>query len=249
MKLLTASPVCCPQYDVEEAGSLFQKLGFSQVELFTSWTGARFQLGQDPAYVRGQWAAFGIRVVSFHLPSLDSESQEELVAIEESMTVAKALGAEVILAKAKTKELLIQHLPVWLEQAEKHDLKLLIQNHKNSCLATVEDYREVLKAVSDPRLGLVLEVGHFAAVWIDWRKAYEALPGSYQLVHLKDMKDGQCVPWGTGEVRIAEIFAQLKEDGYKGTFVVEHEGPPEERVAGLHGAVDYLKGILPAEAF
>lgn len=248
MKLLTASPVCCPDDGPEEAASFFQELGYRQVEIFSTWTGAKFDSSLEPAQFRAIWERRNLTIVSYHLPHVKAGDPASLHAALDQLAIAEALGSAIAIFKADTLDTLIHHLPEALEDAKSHGIRLVVQNHRGSCLETLDDYARIFASVADPALGAVLEVGHFAGVGISWEDAYPELRERIALVHLKDMRDRQPCRWGEGEVDFPALFACLRADNYTGTCVVEYEGP-EERPVGMRQTTAYLRELLGDEAF
>lgn len=244
LKRFTASPACCPTWDIDRACALFSEYGLSQIEIFAHWTESRFrETVHSPEYYQGICSRFGLNIVSCHLPPVELGKSETFEAAVRHLDISKQLGSSIVVFGGDTIETYIRYLPPILEKAALLGLQVLIENHKSSCLQTLNDYDAVLNGVNDPRLQTVLEVGHFAAMGIQWRQAYNHLKDRMGLVHLKDMRNGHACQWGEGDIDFVALLDCIEEGGYRGTCVIEFEGPMEERPEGFRRAVKHLQSI------
>ena len=127
----------------------------------------------------------------------------------------------------------------------------MLQNHKGSAITTLQDFREVLRAVNDPHMKAVLEVGHFQRAGVHWRDGWDLLGERIALIHVNDIRDGESVPFGTGTVDFAGLMKQIKQSGYAGNIVLElelatHETQPQITLDGLRHAADLLCELYDA---
>lgn len=247
MQRLVASPCCNPKWTFPQALAVARDLGLDKFEAFTEWTDAALDVRAEPQAYRRTAVSFGIRFASMHLTSVTEDFEASLARAVAAVRFAAAIGAPVVLAKARTRPLYLRALPAILDAAEPLGVTVVIQNHKGSALNSPDDCVEVLRGVGDERLKALLEVGHFHAAGWTWDQAYESLRGRVALVHLKDIAAGRSVPFGAGEVDFHGLFAQLDADGYEGDFVVELEDECRNDLDRcLRGAVEFLRPFVNA---
>lgn len=245
MSVLTASPCCVPQMPLHQALEFYRQLGVDQYEVFTTWVKSAYQVGSDPRIYRAKLQAHGLSVVSFHLPRIETANDATFELAVQGAYDAKAMGATYVIFKADSRDAYVSNASRFLDATAGLGLTTVIQNQINTPIATLDNYREVLERTNDNRLRALLEVGHFHKGGIHWEDAYELLRGRVSLVHIKDIKDGECVPYGSGEVDFQKLVAALHNDGYDGTFVVEQEDPdPELRQTNTVKAFEYMRVLL-----
>src|SRR5471032_2143689 len=104
MANLAASPCSNPELTLEQALSAYAAIGFGKFEAFSGgWPTS----GLDPQRKPKEYVAlaqrFGMRFSSMHLPRISSAA--ELPRAIAAAKFASALGAEVVLFKAASREL------------------------------------------------------------------------------------------------------------------------------------------------
>lgn len=126
------------------------------------------------------------------------------------------------------------------ERAEKAGLQLTMEDFDNRA-APFSTSRGMLRFLEAcPQLTACFDTGNFRFMAEDELSAYQALRGKIGHVHLKDRAfapvygsqgpaalDGQVLypcPVGYGEIRMEELVAGLKADGYEGVYTIEHYG-------------------------
>lgn len=124
-----------------------------------------------------------------------------------------------------------------------YGITLLMEDFDNEA-APFSTMRGVRKFLDDcPDLCACFDTGNFRYMAEDELEAYELLRDRLRYVHLKDRAyfgapgevgitaiDGQKLyssPVGGGEIKMEEIIARLKDDGYKGVLSIEHYGAPD----------------------
>jgi sugar phosphate isomerase/epimerase len=246
---LVASPCCLPRHPLTELYPAYRELGFEKFEAFSSWATGSLDWRGDPEAARNEALRHGLEITSFHLPPITDSSGESLADVLAAARYAAALGARVVLFKAKRRELFAEAGRRLLEAVESEGLGLevALQNHKGSAISTLDDYREVFSLMDhDPRLKAVLEVGHFQRMGISWQEGWELLDGRIALIHVNEIRQGRSVHYGTGEVDFAGLMKKIRHSGYSGNLVVELEvdgAPPEETLRGLAEARKLLNTL------
>jgi sugar phosphate isomerase/epimerase len=227
---IAASPTFDPKLPLDRIVELSVRAGFQSMEVMTSWAAASVDLGGDPADYRSQLGKHGIAVTSFHMPPVKQGDEASLDKALDSLHFAKALGAEVAIYKSDSFEGYAWGARRVLDLAAELGITAIIYNHANSIIATIEDYQKALVAIGDDRIGVLLEVGHFHAAGVDWREVLRTFGDRIKLVHFKDMRSTEAVPYGTGEINFTELFRTLDQAGYRGRLVLELEKVPTEQV-------------------
>lgn len=183
------------------------------------------------------------------LPAVTRDVDESVAQAAAAARFARELGAEVVLFKATTRDLYIESAGKFLQEINGLGLTPVLQNHAGAAISTLDDFREVLAGIGDPRIRTLLEVGHFARVGIDWREAYDILGETIALVHVNDIDDrGRSVLFGTGTVDFAGLLRHLDNVGYTGNIVVEleldgHTNSVEPTMTGLRRALEFLRDV------
>ncbi len=219
---LTCSPGTAG-LSLEDSLRVFSGIGFRNIELFSRAGSPNApDLRRDPEEYRALAARYGMRISSFHLPSVGVDSAESFEAAVRAARFAEGLGAEVALFNADTRPIMIEALPRYLDAVADVPVTIAVQNHPGRALETGEDYREVFAGIGDDRrLKGVLEVGAFHHYGWTWQQGYDLLQGRIALVHIKDMVGRQSVPFGSGEVDIPGLIRQMSAVGYRGKFTLE----------------------------
>ena len=246
---LISSPVYFPQWPLEKVFESCRDLGFQKFEGFSEWPTCKLDWRCDPAIPRQLAESMGLRFTSFHLPTI----REDLEAgLENALTAARyaaGLGAKIVLFKAASREIFPKVTKRFLDALDKAGLGLtpVIQNHKGSAISTLDDYKAVFDSIAnDPRMKAILEVGHFQRVGISWKQGWDYLGDRVALIHINEIRGGESVLFGTGEVDFHGLIKHVKTSGYQGDLVVElelsgRESNPQPTIDGVRQAVALLE--------
>lgn len=222
-KRLVFSPCSIPGVGVEEALAACRKTGFCRFEVFSEWAGSRFDWSADPGRYVELGKKYGVEFSSMHLPILTDDSAQAVDQAVMAARFARAIGVGVVLFKAKTREIFAKVGRPFLNRIEGLGVTPVLQNHVGTAISTLEDFREVIKAINDPRMKTLHEVGMFHSIGVSWQQGYELLGESIALVHIKDQVGTTRVPFGEGEVDLRGLFGHLRSVGYAENIVVEME--------------------------
>ena len=223
---LVSSPACIPQMTLEEILPVYADLGFRKFEAFSGWCRSHLKIDQDPAGYVDLARQHGLSYTSFHLPPIGDDFEATLDQAIRAARFGQAIGADVVLYKANTRENYVKGARPFLDALDQQGIRVtpVLQNHKGTPITTLDDFREVIDGINDPRMKTLLEVGHFQRAGVSWRQGYDLLAGSIALVHINEIDPaGKSVPYGTGIVDFRGLFEQLAQDGYRGNIVVELE--------------------------
>jgi sugar phosphate isomerase/epimerase len=248
---LVSSPVYFPHLPLEPALRACSKLGFAKFEGFTEWAASKMDWRDDPAKPRRLAESMGLRFSSFHLPTVKSGADSELSDLMVAARFGAGLGARVVLFKAASREIFASLGPRFLDALSATDLGLtpVLQNHRGGPIQSLDDFRAVLHSLNnDPRMKTLLEVGQFHRVGVEWKTGWEWMGERIALIHVNDIRDGQSVLYGTGEVDLRGLMRRVKTSGYDGDIVVELELPSREvdsneTLEGVRLAVEHLEAI------
>ena len=246
---LVSSPVYFPHWPLEKVLFSCRELGFSKFEGFSEWPTSKLDWRGDPAIPRRLAESMRLIFTSFHLPVIredeDAGLQDALIAAR----YAAGLGAKIVLFKAASQEIFSRTMTRFLDALDETDLGLIpvLQNHLGSAISTLDDYRRLYACLGDDhRMKALLEVGHFQRAGLSWKQAWDYLSDRIVLVHVNEIRAGQSVLFGTGEVDFPGLMQRIKSSGYSGDIVVELELPnrefnPQETIDGVKQAVELLE--------
>lgn len=247
MYQLALSPCCGPQWTYPEAIAVARRLGVHKFEWFSNpWVASAADVLGDPGCFLATATGAGIHFSSGHMPQVQTGDPDSMAGAVRGLQFARATITPLVLYKADTIETYRQRLPSFLDAAAEAGVIVAIQNHKGSAIQTPDDYRTILDALHDERLKTVLEVGHFHTCGVSWREALDAIGPTVALVHVKDIANGECVPFGQGECDLPGLFEHMRSIGYEGDYVIEIEGALREQgeQALVEGMAFFRKQVL-----
>lgn len=112
--------------------------------------------------------------------------------------------------------------------AEDLDVLVLVENHANNNIETIDDYARIFEAVPSRHVGMCLDMGHFDGANVD---NFEVLDRFHERVLHIDMKDTaakgihKVVQYGTGVTDLHGIVKKALGYGYAGYLLIE-QAPP-----------------------
>lgn len=218
-------------------------MGFRKFEVFTEWARSAFDIHAPVAEYLQLAARHNLEFASLHLPTIsdDPASVDEARA---AVRFAAALGVGIVLYKVRSQPMFARHAPAILDAAEAQGVTVVIQNHCGSALESLADVERVRDEIADPRLKILLEVGHFHSAGVPWAAAWDALGERVALVHIKDQIGRRSVPFGTGEIDLPGLLQTLRAAGYAGDYVIEMEVEDQENtLAYLRDALHYVRAL------
>ena len=230
--------------ELDELLKVYSKLGFKKLEVFTHWVRSAFNYFIDPVFYIEMGKKYNMKFKSFHLPDIGDDTETSLENAVMAARFAKAIGVSIVIFKAASRENYIKTATRFLDVISDLNLITVITNHKGTAISTINDYKQVIDGINDNRMKTLLEVGHFHSVGVSWEEGYDLLGESIALIHLKDMRGLQSVPFGTGEIDIKGLFHHMKARGYNGDYVIEMEvNDRGNTIKYLEEALDYVKSI------
>lgn len=196
-----------------------------------------------------------------YLPSwIEKEASLRNIRIEHtkaSLRAAAALGCSNIsvppggplkgMGRGQAMRLFHQGLEQVVDLAEELGVRILVEPEPGLLLENSRQFREFIRSVSSPMVGLNFDAGHFFCVGQDPVEAMEELFGWIGHMHLEDIGSGRehrhLIP-GLGVMDLRSIIRRAARLGYKGDMSLElypYVDMPDE--AGKKGLA-YLKPLL-----
>ena len=228
----------------EEVFPDYSVMGYRKFELYAAGRGASPDYNKGAGYYANMAREYGLRYSSFHLPVIEDDDPESFKDALKWACFAEELDIPVCVFNAAGKKSYAKLLAKMLDEVEARKLrfKLLVQIHEGRSIETFEDVQGILKEIDHPRVMALHELGSFHAIGVSWQKVIEHFWPRIGLFHLKDMIGPQSVPFGTGEIDFAALFAQAEKIGYQGDFVIELNPKDKENTNRyIREALQFLK--------
>lgn len=255
---LSFSPTLCPKLLLPDVLEICTKSGFDQIELFRTWTeSSPVHRDTSVRIVRKRLDAAGVTLTGLNIRNLtgrkaDSDERDlryNLRQVEWDIHLARALRLQTVSFKggARTDEAqedFIEGINTLLERIP--EITFNLGNHKGNRLQGLADYQAILPHVSD-QVKVLMDTGHLLSAGENVLAFAESLAGQIGLVHLRDQKGENPVPFGEGDLLFADLLGILKEAGYDGTLAIELEQVTwAEHVEAAHTARLFVEDLLAA---
>jgi sugar phosphate isomerase/epimerase len=131
--------------------------------------------------------------------------------------------------------------------AEELDIKILVEPEPDLLMENSREFKEFIKGIKSPAIGLNFDIGHFFCANEDPSAAFEELFEWIGHVHLEDIAATRVhnhLILGHGAIQLSEVFKTMIRLGYQGDVSLElypYVETPEE--AGRE-SLDYLRSLL-----
>lgn len=108
------------------------------------------------------------------------------------------------------------------------DVLVLVENHANNVLESIEDYEKIFEAIPSKHVGLCLDMAHFDGANVDNFEVVSRF--HHRILHI-DVKDTErkgihkVVNYGTGVTDMHGIIGAALSNGYTGYLLIE-QAPP-----------------------
>ena len=177
------------------------------------------------------------KIVSFGVINPKTEAE-----VKELCEFAKEMGVPMLLTESAP-----ELMPVWDKYAQANGVKVAVHNHAaNSRNNYYNPYivRKMIKPLKN--VGACPDNGHWSRSGIDPVLGYKALEGEIYILHFKDQAEfgnpiNQCVPYGTGELDMKAMLAELDRQGFDGYFLIEYEAKWHDNLEDVIKCAEYLK--------
>jgi len=240
----------CPDWDLETACSRGKEYGFDGVDF--RGIKDEIDITKLPAFTTSiketrkmiEDTGLSVSCISSSIRLCELEKREEyLEEAKRTIQVARELGSPNIRVfgqgnhKQQTKEEMAKTGRECMEEILELDgadkIQWLFETHDHWIKAA--DCRLILDGIPNPNLGALWDVGHTSRVGGETpQQSWTELKDRAGYIHLKDalhdtshpqaMKDGwRYVIPGEGQLPLTEAISLLKENGYSGWLLFEHE--------------------------
>jgi sugar phosphate isomerase/epimerase len=141
---------------------------------------------------------------------------------KQNFEFAREMGLQYITAEPKKDQ-----LDTINSMAGEYNILVAIHDHPNPSPYAHPD--SVLNAIKGRiNIGACADIGHWARNGLDVVDCLKKLEGRIYGVHLKDIQkfnqvEASDTTLGNGVLKMPEIFAEFKRQGFKGMFSIEHE--------------------------
>ncbi|MBT5715179.1 TIM barrel protein, partial [Candidatus Poribacteria bacterium] len=230
---LSCSSCCVPKLSLDEALALFADAGYAYFETFTTWTGAKLDAHDiDKADAKRRIDDSGLRLSSLNVENFRAEAEADYAARIDRQRRNVEWGVELGCGQvnfkggARTEEdmrALIRGAADLARFCEDLPVALAVGNHYGNRVQDLSDISRVLGEVDHPKLGLLLDIGHFHSAGVPIPPIIDAHAKRLTLVHTKDQVGTRSVPFGEGEIENADLLRRVSATGYDGFLVVEVE--------------------------
>ena len=264
------------QYSLNEALQKIAALGFAGVEVMCDRPHL-YPPDYDPEALNGikqGLDANKLRVTNLnsftlfavgdtYLPSwIEPEAERRMVRIQHTrqcLHIAKTLGCSNISippggpltsgTRKAAMDLFHQGLEAVIPLAEELGVKLLVEPEPDLLIERTGEFREFIKDVHSPNVGINFDIGHFFCAGEDPSCALEELFEWVGHVHLEDIGKSRIhhhlVP-GDGAIDFAGVFQTMKKLGYQADITLElypYANGPE---AAGRASLDHIRPLFAA---
>jgi len=116
--------------------------------------------------------------------------------------------------------------------AEDMDMLVLLENHANNNLETIEDYDRIFSAVDSPKIGMCMDNAHFDGANVDLMAVVDRFHSKILHIDLKDTERKgihKVVRYGEGVTDNAGVVEKMLGYGYKGYLLIEMAPPQNQQ--------------------
>ena len=190
----------------------------------------------------------GVRLVNYGVVGLPNDEAE----CRQVFDFAKAMGIRTIVSEPPEDAFdLIERL------VKEYDIRVAIHNHPQPSHYWNPDTVLKVCANRDPRIGACADTGHWMRSGLNPLEQLRKLEGRIISLHFKDLnafddRGAHDVVWGTGQLGLEAVLAELKRQQFAGHFSIEYEHnwlnsvpeiadciPAFERAAAAVGQTDW----------
>lgn len=173
------------------------------------------------------------------------------------LQIARALGCPNIsippggplngISRAEGMSLFHRGLEAVIPMAEELGIRLLVEPEPDLLIERTSEFREFIRDIRSPAVGLNFDIGHFFCAGEKPEEAFEELFEWIGHVHLEDIGRSRIhqhlVP-GDGAIDLAAVFRAMKRLGYTGDITLELY--PYVHLPGIAGrrSLDHLRPIF-----
>jgi len=131
--------------------------------------------------------------------------------------------------------------------AEELQVRILVEPEPGLMIETTRQFREFMRGVRSPAVGLNFDIGHFFCAGEDPAEAFETLLEWVGHVHLEDIaatRVHQHLIAGQGAIRFADVLKHMRRLGYAGDISLELYPYVDAPEAAGQESLAFLKPIF-----
>lgn len=216
-----------------------KELGLRRIEICA----VHANFGQ-PETFDGILAAYrkaGITIVSIGVEGFGPDA----TAARNRFEFAKKAGCKVISANFSPSTFLAA-LPVVYPLCDEYGINLAIHNHGGYHWLGSGEILDWVFSFTRPCIGLNMDTAWAMDARQDPVQWAERYAKRLYAVHIKDMvfarnRIGEDVVVGTGNLDLPKLMKTLKAKGFKGEYIIESEGNPENPVPGILQGIEAIR--------
>jgi len=181
----------------------------------------------------------GIKLINYGVIKLPNDEAKSRAIFE----FAKDMGIETIVSEPPEDAFeLIDKL------CNEYKISVAIHNHPKPSRYWNPDKVVDISQKTSKWIGACADTGHWMRSGVDPVEAIKKLDGHIVSLHLKDLnefgvKNAYDVPWGTGKANVKAVLAELKRQGFKGSFSIEYEHNWHNSVPEIAECVGYFNEV------
>ncbi len=232
---LAIATICLDGFGDENFAPAFRmipQIGLKNVE-FNVWYPRNMTLA-GLASIQDRCYEHGLRPICLQGSSFSAPVVRDVAHKLWLMEQAKKLGCRRVKftgagrGKAGGLEAVIEILKELAPAAEDMDVLVLVENHANNNIETIEDYDRIFQAVPSSHVGMCLDMGHFDGAGVN---NFDVIERFHERILHIDLKDTiafgtyKTVNYGAGETDVAGIVERMLLHDYSGYLVIE-QAPP-----------------------
>jgi sugar phosphate isomerase/epimerase len=261
MDIVCAS-ICYRGYADDEVTATLEgasKLGYRLMEIHGPMTWSVEAVEHlDLEGLKARIARSGLKCAGIYSPGWGGANDAEVLsharAIAKCAAYVEALGGDHVVStgaggRQQHKDALARVIQCVQEALKlvspSNPVRLALEPHRGNVLEQAKDFRQVMDAVADRRVGLCVDNGHFHSAGVNTVAFIREFGPRIYNVHLKDHMGTESVGIGRGEINLAEEIDALREIKYAGDLTVELEvKDPQNLPRYTQEAYTYLSGML-----
>lgn len=237
--------------DDEDAIQKISSCGFKSIEIFD---GNMMNYENDPERFLKLLRKYDSSLLGVYIGAnfiYEDALADELYRIERVSKLAEKLGARhIVLGGGAVRASGIReedflHLAKGLDKANEIIKKYnLIASYHPHLGSMTEHPNQIDKLFALTDIPFCPDLAHLVAGGGDALQIVRKYRDRIQYIHLKDLKNGEFSPLGTGQIPIDKIVSFLKQTGFKGDWLVEIDGYSGDPCEACDTSFKYLQGKL-----
>lgn len=251
---LSCNSALLPKTSLEEVLSYYRQIGITRIELIHFMHGDAVEK-LTAAELAAMMRRHGQELIALYSRPIDIWAPDRLekslanicrvIGMAEELKVSRIVFPPLLPRERYDYGALAAGCQRLMDSLGSRQIRICLENHHGWPMDLAEDYRKVLQMVSDQRLGIALDTGHFTSSKVDIPAFIEEFAQRIFHVHIKDHIGTRSMPLGKGTTDNVTAMRMLRQRGYDGYASIELEvEDPENMREYLRDAVRYCREEL-----